>query len=165
MKLGLTKRSQVIRRFLLNGVKSSSPHLIQDAMEAFDISRQSVHAHLKDLIRLGYLTPEGNTKGRTYKLGINRHHSGIFQLSGLQEYDVYYRDFSSVFTDLPQEVEKIRSKFFQFNTEGVVINSITFFISDGKVPQEFISILSFELFTTLFTSLDKISLPSFDHKS
>ena len=107
MKLGLTKRSQVIRRFLLNGVKSSSPHLIQDAMEAFDISRQSVHAHLKDLIRLGYLTPEGNTKGRTYKLGINRHHSGIFQLSGLQESDVYYRDFSSVFTDLPQEVEKI----------------------------------------------------------
>lgn len=107
MKLGTTKRSQVIRRFLLNGVKANNPHLVQDATETFTISRQSVHNHLSELVKLGFLKAEGQTKGRTYKLGQNRYHSGSFNLEGLQEYDVYYRDFSSVFTDLPKEIENI----------------------------------------------------------
>ena len=107
MKLGLTKRSQVIRRFLLAGIKASNPHLIHDATETFSLSRQSVHKHLSDLVELGFLVAEGHTKGRTYKLGQNRYHSGTFQLAGLQEYDVYYRDFSSVFTNLPKEIENI----------------------------------------------------------
>lgn len=107
MKLAPTKRSQLIRRFLLNGIEANNPHLIHDASETFDISRQSVHKHLTDLVNLGYLIAEGNTKGRTYQLGVNRYRSSVFMLAGLQEYDVYYRNFRSVFTNLPKEIENI----------------------------------------------------------
>jgi anti-sigma regulatory factor (Ser/Thr protein kinase) len=76
-------------------------------MEIFGITRQSVHSHLTALVKSGFLIAEGNTRGRTYRLGVNRFHGGIFQLAGLRESDVYFRDFSSVFTDLPKEVESI----------------------------------------------------------
>lgn len=107
MTIAKTKRSVIIRRFLLNSVKANSQHLIQDAMEAFGISRQAVHNHLTDLINLGYLKAEGQTKGRIYKLGDKRSHSGIFNLKGLQESDVYYRDFSIIFKDLERNIEDI----------------------------------------------------------
>ncbi len=107
MKLATTKRSEVIRRFLLNAVKANSPHLIQDAMEAFGISRQSVHTHLSELSKLGFLKAEGHTRGRIYNLGVKRFHSGVFNLKGLQESDVYYRDFSVIFGDLEKNIESI----------------------------------------------------------
>ena len=107
MKLAETKRSEVIRRFLLNYIKAKNPHLIHDAMEAFWITRQTVHHHLSNLVEKGFLIAEGNTRGRIYKLGANRSHKGIFRLEGLSESDVYYRDFGIVFSDLPKELENI----------------------------------------------------------
>jgi len=107
MKLAETKRSVVIRRFLLNSIKAKNPHVIHDAMEAFGITRQTVHHHLSALVDKGYLIAEGNTRGRTYKLGANRSHEGVFPLKGLSESDVYYRDYGIVFSDLPKELENI----------------------------------------------------------
>lgn len=107
MELAETKRSVVIRRFLLNSIKAKNPHLIHDAMEAFGITRQTVHHHLSALVDKGYLVAEGNTRGRIYKLGANRSHEGIFPLKALSESDVYYRDFGIVFGDLPKELENI----------------------------------------------------------
>lgn len=107
MKLAGTKRSEVIRRFLLNTIKAKNPHLMHDAMEAFGITRQTVHHHLSALVQGGYLIAQGNTRGRIYKLGTNRSHKGVFLLKGLSESDVYYRDFGIVFSDLPKELEDI----------------------------------------------------------
>lgn len=107
MKLAETKRSEVIRRFLLNSIKAKNPHLMHDAMEAFGITRQTVHQHLSILVKNGFLVAEGNTRGRIYKLGQRRSHEGVFPLQGLSESDVYYRDFGIVFSDLPKELENI----------------------------------------------------------
>jgi anti-sigma regulatory factor (Ser/Thr protein kinase) len=107
MKLADTKRSEVIRRFLLSSIKAKNPHLMHDAMEAFKLTRQSVHKHLSALVEAGFLTAEGNTRGRVYKLGANRSHKAVFELKGLSESDVYYRDFGIVFSDLPKELENI----------------------------------------------------------
>ena len=107
MKLADTKRSEVIRRFLLNYIKAKNPHLIHDAMEAFGITRQTVHHHLSELVGKGFLLAEGNTRGRVYKLGQNRSQKSVFLLKGLSESDVYYRDFGIVFSDLPKELEDI----------------------------------------------------------
>lgn len=107
MKIAETKRSIVIRRFLLNSIKAKNPHLMHDAMEAFGITRQTVHQHLSALVRGGFLIAEGNTRGRIYKLGQCRSHEGIFPLKGLSESDVYYRDFGIVFSELPKELENI----------------------------------------------------------
>ena len=107
MKLAETKRSVVIRRFLLSSIKANNSHLIHDAMEAFGITRQTVHNHLTALVNKGYLIAAGNTRGRVYRLGPNRSHKGIFPLNGLRESDVYYRDFGIVFSDLPRELADI----------------------------------------------------------
>jgi anti-sigma regulatory factor (Ser/Thr protein kinase) len=107
MELADTKRSEVIRRFLLNYIKAKNPHLIHDAMEAFGITRQAVHHHLSELVDKGFLQASGNTRGRVYTLGYNRSQKSVFQLKGLSESDVYYRDFGIVFSDLPKELENI----------------------------------------------------------
>ena len=107
MKPVATKRTEIIRRFLLNAIKAGNPHLFHDAMETFGLSRQAVHGHLSALVKTGQLTAIGNTRARTYRIGPVRSHSDIFQLKGLQESDVYYRDFGFVFNDLPRELENI----------------------------------------------------------
>lgn len=107
MKLARTKRSELIRRFLLNSIKAGNTGFFHDAMEIFKLSRQAIHGHLAALVELGCLAATGNTRGRSYILGPVRSHFGIFSLAGLSESDVYYRDFGFMFKDLPREVENI----------------------------------------------------------
>lgn len=107
MELAKRKRSRLIRRFLLNSVKAGNQHLIHDAVETFGVTRQTVHSHLSALVKMDCLVAEGNTRGRTYQIGPQRSQSEAFPLEGLQESDVYYRDFGFVFKSLPHEVEEI----------------------------------------------------------
>jgi len=107
MKLAKTKRADIIRRFLLNSIKAGNLHYLHDAMETFKLTRQAIHSHLAVLVKLGYLVAAGNTRARRYVLGPTRFHSGIFDLKGLRESDVYYRDFGFMFNDLPRELESI----------------------------------------------------------
>jgi anti-sigma regulatory factor (Ser/Thr protein kinase) len=107
MKLATTKRAEIIRRFLLNSIKAGNSHFLHDAMETFQLTRQSIHGHLTALVKLGYLIADGNTRARTYALGQKRFHRAMFSLKGLQESDVYYRDFGYIFNDLPRELENI----------------------------------------------------------
>lgn len=107
MKLAKTKRSELIRRFLLNAIKAGNVGFLHDAMEIFGLSRQAIHGHLAALVELGCLAATGNTSGRSYVLGPVRNHIQVFQLEGLSESDVYYRDFGFMFKDLPREIENI----------------------------------------------------------
>lgn len=107
MELGKTKRSRLIRRFLLNAVKAGDQQYIPDAVESFSVSRQTIHNHLTALVKMGYLEAHGNTRGRIYSLGSTRSHSAIFALEGLEESEVYCREFSAVFSELPETIEEI----------------------------------------------------------
>ena len=102
-----TKRTELIRRFLLTAVKAGNPHFIQDAIETFGITRQAVHGHLAALVKSGWLVAQGNTRARFYALGENRSHQQTFPLKGLDESEVYYRDFGFMFKDLSRSVEDI----------------------------------------------------------
>jgi len=105
--LGKTKRSRLIRKYLLSAVKSNNHQMIHDGQEIFNVSRQTIHAHLSALIEMGYLVAKGNTKARTYALGAKRSHTQQFALENLRESDVYYKDFSYIFKNLPNEIEEI----------------------------------------------------------
>lgn len=107
MKLATTKRAEIIRRFLLNSIKAGNSHFFHDAMETFQLTRQAIHNHLTALVKMGYLVAEGKTRARTYALGPTRSHKAEFLLTGLRESDVYYRDFGSMFSGLPPELENI----------------------------------------------------------
>jgi anti-sigma regulatory factor (Ser/Thr protein kinase) len=107
MDLGKTKRSRIIRTYLLNSIKAGNQQSIHDASEIFKVSRQTIHNHLSALVKMGYIVFEGNTKARIYRLGPHRSHADTFPLAGLQESQVYYRDFGFVFEGLPKNVEEI----------------------------------------------------------
>lgn len=107
MKPVTTNRTEVIRRFLLNSIRAANGEYIHDAMEAFGLTRQSIHNHLTALVKAGKLISAGNTKARKYALGPVRSHVGTFTLKGLSESDVYSREFGYVFSDLPHEIEGI----------------------------------------------------------
>ena len=103
-ELGKTKRSRLIRRYLLNAVKADNQQMVHDGQEIFKVSRQTIHSHLSALVDMGYLVAHGNTKARTYGLGLKRHHIQKFPLENLRESDVYYQDFSYIFKDLPDNI-------------------------------------------------------------
>ncbi len=107
MKLGRTKRSILIRRFLLNAVKAGSQLMIPDAVETFGVSRQTIHKHLSELVKMGYLEAHGNTRSRTYALGSIRSHKATLVLKGLEESEVYLHEFGHVFKGLPKNIEEI----------------------------------------------------------
>jgi len=105
--LGKTTRSRLIRKYLLNAIKADNQQLVHDGQEIFKVSRQTIHSHLSALVKMGYLVAHGNTKARTYGLGDKRSHSQNFTLKNLHESDVYYRDFSYIFRELPDNIDDI----------------------------------------------------------
>jgi len=107
IELGKTKRSRLIRNYLLNAVKTGNQQMIHDGQEIFKVSRQTIHSHLSALVEMGFLIAHGNTKARTYGLGAKRSHYQNFPIKNLRESDVYYQDFSYVFKDLPHEIDDI----------------------------------------------------------
>jgi len=107
MKFANTKRSQEIRQYLIDGVKANKPDLAHAAIEKFGLTRQAIHAHFAALVKDGFLASSGSTKARAYQLGTKRFHDGIFQLKGLEESEVYSRDFREIFNGLSKEIANI----------------------------------------------------------
>ena len=107
MQLGRTKRANLIRRSLLNAIKAGNANIIQDATESFGLSRQAIHKHLSELVKMGFLESHGNTRSRTYTIGPVRSHSCALSLDGLMESEVYSREFSYLFTGLPKPIDDI----------------------------------------------------------
>jgi anti-sigma regulatory factor (Ser/Thr protein kinase) len=107
MKLGRTKQSQAIRKFLIDAIRSGKKNVIADTCNHFSISRQSVHRHLGYLIESGFLISEGTTRARTYRLGPIRQQSGTYALSAIQEDRVYQNDFAFVVEGLQKNIRDI----------------------------------------------------------
>jgi anti-sigma regulatory factor (Ser/Thr protein kinase) len=105
--LAKSNKSKIIRRYLLNAITAGDNDYLSHAMETFDLSRQAVHRHLSKLVDLGYLSASGSTKARVYSLGAIRNYSKSFPLKGLQESNVYLRDFGFLFSDIKHNVESI----------------------------------------------------------
>ncbi len=55
MENGHTKQTQVVRRYLVDAVRSGRANIVGDAAEHFGISRQAIHRHLSHLVREGFL--------------------------------------------------------------------------------------------------------------
>ncbi|MCP4267203.1 MAG: DUF4325 domain-containing protein [Candidatus Brocadiaceae bacterium] len=91
----------------MDAVKADNQQMVHDGQEIFKVSRQTIHSHLSALVDMGYLVAQGKTKARTYGLGTKRSHLQKFALKNLRESDVYYKDFSFIFNDLPEEIEDI----------------------------------------------------------
>lgn len=106
-QLGRTEQSHDVRLWLLDAVRAGNEHVVSDAVERFDLTRQTIHKHLTWLVDNDYLTAEGATRSREYGLGEHRVQMRMYPLAGLDEHTVHRRDFSFVFEGLPDNVAEI----------------------------------------------------------
>ena len=60
--------SKDIRDYIINNVEDNPNSINRMAADKFDISRQSIHRHLINLINKGIIKAEGNTRNRHYSL-------------------------------------------------------------------------------------------------
>lgn len=105
-QFGRTTRSDAIRRYLIEQVKSGKQSFPAEAEAVFGVSRQTIASHLRKLVSQGYLDAEGRTR-RTYRLGQHRWNAGEYDLSVAEEHRIYANDFSFVFEHLPESVREI----------------------------------------------------------
>jgi anti-sigma regulatory factor (Ser/Thr protein kinase)/biotin operon repressor len=94
-KLGPKKRSEEIRRFILEHLEEHPSDVSKLASDHFKITRQAVNRHLDVLISKGLLIQEGQTKNRSYKLASLITWRKAYNISsGLAEHDVWRNDIS-----------------------------------------------------------------------
>lgn len=68
MARALNKKTKIIQDFILNTLIDHASFVIPITQEEFDVTRQTVSRHLKQLVEAGDVIARGETKSRTYVL-------------------------------------------------------------------------------------------------
>jgi anti-sigma regulatory factor (Ser/Thr protein kinase)/biotin operon repressor len=99
------KKSRIIRQFIIEHVNTSGQNIVRLTSITFNISRQAVNRHIKNLIDSGLLIAEGSTRQRKYKLKpLIDKEICLYVSSNLQE-DVVWRDqIKPLLTGIPKNV-------------------------------------------------------------
>ncbi len=101
-------RGETIRRFILERVNEDPSGISRVTAEAFGITRQAVHAHLRKLVEQGALSEAGNTRGRSYQLAPILEWSRTYPINDVLAEDVVWRqDVHAVLGNLPNNVDHI----------------------------------------------------------
>ncbi len=124
----ILKRSDEIRRFILDKVQKDPKGLTAAIVEQFKISRQAATRYLTQMVQDGQITAEGATKDRVYKPGVSRLIEKSYDLGGpLQESEIWSRDFKGLCEGLKENVVKI----CEYGFTEIVNNAIDH--SGGKI--------------------------------
>jgi hypothetical protein len=119
--VGLRKRGEDIRRFILENVKDHPADIAMLTAENFGISRQAVNKHLQQLVSQNDLVAEGTTRNRRYSLRPLVEKEFRYPLDGTLKEDVVWRkDISPLFAELPENVRHI----LQYGLTEMVNNAI-----------------------------------------
>ncbi len=100
--VGVRKRGEEIRQFIWDSVENHPVDLAKFVSEAFNISRQAVNRHIRQLIEKGILGIKGSTRNpHYYRLVLGKNYS----LDGtLKEDRVWRADIAPLLADLPNNV-------------------------------------------------------------
>jgi hypothetical protein len=119
--VGLRKRGEDIRRFILENVSKHPTDIATLTAEEFSISRQAVNKHLQKLVSQSLLSAEGTTRDRRYTLRTLVDKEFTYALDGNLKEDVVWRkDVSPLFAELPENVRLI----LQYGLTEIVNNAI-----------------------------------------
>lgn len=100
-------RSAQIDTALLVAVVSHPQDLVSMVAAQLGLSRQHVGSRVKQLVADGYLEKSGSSTRPRYALGANRRFSRRYQITGLAEDDVWFRDLSPLLSNLAEPVRDI----------------------------------------------------------
>ncbi|HZX35522.1 MAG TPA: DUF4325 domain-containing protein [Thermodesulfobacteriota bacterium] len=90
--VGIRKRGEDIRQFILNNVESHPRDVAGLAVKTFKITRQAVNKHIKRMVEQGVLIPSGSTKNRHYLLRPPAQWETIVSLDKSSSEDVIWRN-------------------------------------------------------------------------
>jgi anti-sigma regulatory factor (Ser/Thr protein kinase) len=100
----IKKRGQ-LRNFLLDNIREHPSNIVKIATEKFDVSRQSVNAHLKKLILEGVITAEGGTRDKRYFLNDLNTLKKTYKITPTLAEDVVWRnDIETMLSFLSESV-------------------------------------------------------------
>ena len=105
--VGVRKRGEDIRRFILENVKEHPADIATFTAERFSVSRQAVNKHLKKLINEEVLVTEGTTRDRRYRLNLFEREFDYALDGNLAEDVIWRKDVSPLFEELPENVRHI----------------------------------------------------------
>lgn len=106
--------------FILKGVKEHPRDIVRLAAEHFKYSRQGIHSHVKQLLRRGLLSAEGQTRARVYSLPTLEDKMASFNIADLEE-DVIWREVASPL--LQEDADNVR-KISQYGFTEILNNAI-----------------------------------------
>lgn len=113
-------RRDAIRKKALDCTAESAIGVPNLLAQAFSISRQAAHQHVRSLVAEGLLEAKGSTRGRTYHLVTLKQIQKRYPRLGLSEDTVWREVFYPVVSDLPDNVRQI----WQYGVTEMVNNAI-----------------------------------------
>ena len=100
-----TGRPQKIRSFLLDRIPEHPRDIVSRAMQEFNVTRPTIHQHLKKLIRDKQVLKTGRTFGAAYYLVSAFDKQATFEIKpGLEEHQVWNDYFRPAFTVFPANI-------------------------------------------------------------
>ena len=84
-------RGEQIRQYILRNVEKHPGDIARLASERFDVTRQAINKHLKNLVEQGSLVEKGKTRNRVYRLAQLEKWAREYPLSGDLAEDVVWR--------------------------------------------------------------------------
>jgi len=119
--VGVRKRGEVIRQFILDNVEHHPKDVVSLATRTFDISRQAVNKHVKRLLEQQALLVRGTTRNRHYLLHPLVKWEHIYSLDGtLAEDTVWRNDIVAFIGDLSDNVRDI----WHYGVTEIINNAI-----------------------------------------
>ncbi len=119
--VGIRKRGEEIRQFILDNVEHHPRDVVSLASRTFDISRQAVNKHVKRLVEQHALLVRGTTKNRHYLLHPLVKWEHIYSLDGkLTEDTVWRNDIAAFVEDLPENIIDI----WHYGVTEIINNAI-----------------------------------------
>ncbi|HZZ43030.1 MAG TPA: DUF4325 domain-containing protein [Tepidisphaeraceae bacterium] len=101
-------KGEQIRSFILSQVREHPGTITNLVVEEFEVSRQAVHRHLRELVNLGVLAGRGVTRGRMYHLvETDRAEVALAITLGLNEDEVWQAQVADRARDVPHNVYNI----------------------------------------------------------
>lgn len=119
--VGIRKRGEIIRQFILDNVEHHPKDIVALTSNAFKISRQAVNKHIKRLVEQNALLVRGKTKNKHYHIHPLIKWEHIYTLDGSLAEDIVWRtNISEFVSDLPDNVIDI----WQYGFTEILNNAI-----------------------------------------
>jgi hypothetical protein len=101
------KRGEKIKQYILKNIEQHPKNVVSLTVKEFDITRQAINRYIRDLVKDSLITAVGKTSQRKYTLSNLVNEVFEFDLTGLEEHEVWNQQLSPLLDGYPENVMDI----------------------------------------------------------